>query len=61
MKRVQVTLTIDLAYPIKDIGRRKLREHIEGAVECWGGQLHPDDPLFDGIQSVTTSGVTEVS
>lgn len=31
-----------------------LRRHVKEAVECWSGSYHPSDPLFDGIERVTT-------
>lgn len=38
---VELTLTTaDDAY-VDDV-----REYVEEAVGCWGGQLHPDDPFF---------------
>lgn len=56
--KVQILLTLDLAYPIdRAIGRRDLRNHVEAAIEGWGGQYHPDDVLFDGIKSARTGGV----
>ena len=29
----------------------ELRAMIEEAVESWGGSLHPDDPLFNAVES----------
>ena len=29
-----------------------LREYIIDAIETWGGQRHPDDPLFYGTKNV---------
>ncbi len=29
-----------------------LRTFIIDALESWGGQFHPDDPLFDSLQHV---------
>jgi hypothetical protein len=54
---VEITLRLKLRYPVSEIGKRELRSHIVDAVETWGGQRHPDDLLFDGIQKATTSGV----
>lgn len=61
MAKVQVTLTLDLAHPLRDIGRMNLRKHVEGAVERWGGCLHPDDFLFDGIVEAKAGAVKEMS
>lgn len=54
---VEVTVRIKLRYPLDEIGRLRLRGHIIDAVGSWGGSLHPDDLLFDGVEKVTTSGV----
>lgn len=54
---VEVTVRVKLRYPLDEIGRLRLRGHIIDAVQGWGGQFHPDDPLFDGVEKVTTSGV----
>lgn len=28
-------------------GVKEVQEYLRDAIEGWGGQLHPDDPLFD--------------
>jgi hypothetical protein len=30
-----------------DASKRATCDHIKDAVECWGGQYHPDDPFFN--------------
>jgi hypothetical protein len=52
MREVTMTIRIKLRHPIP---RRELRTHVKEAVESWGGGLHPDDPLFDGIVKVVTA------
>ena len=37
------TLTVD----VKGVSKPELRNYIKEAIECWGGQLHPADPLFN--------------
>lgn len=56
--KVHVNLTIDLNYPIEEIGKRRLRDYVETAVLRWGGGLNPSDELFDGIANVKTSAIT---
>jgi hypothetical protein len=29
------------------VSNKELKNYIQDAVEYWGGQFHPDDPLFD--------------
>jgi hypothetical protein len=33
----------------------RMKEHIEDATSSWGGQLHPDDPLFDKLKVTVKS------
>jgi hypothetical protein len=33
--------------------RTEVRDFVREAVECWGGQLHPDDPFFNLRDKVT--------
>lgn len=58
-KRYKVTteLTIYLQWPLEEIGKQNLRNHIVDAVESWGGQRHPDDLLFDGVAKVVVGGI----
>lgn len=43
MKRV--TLTVSLTV-LDEVTAAEVREYVREAVEVWGGQRHPDDPLF---------------
>lgn len=40
----------------------ELASFVADALESWGGQFHPDDPLFDSlnIQAVTIGGIKYV-
>jgi len=49
--RVSVTITFDMpTYPPL---AGDLRSFIKDALESWGGQRHPDDPLFHSLGQVT--------
>ena len=53
---VIMTVRITLRNPVP---RGDLRQYVKEAVECWGGQFHPDDPLFNGVELVTTRIIRE--
>lgn len=57
MQTVEINLRLKLRYPVDDIGRRDLRNHVKDAVECWGGSLCPEWFLFDAVEQATTGGV----
>lgn len=38
-----------------DVGMRDLKAFAEDAISTWGGQLHPDDPLFSSVDVAHTS------
>jgi hypothetical protein len=46
---IEVTLTVDLKLR-HPVNMRELKAHVKQAVECWGGSLHPEDSLFDGVK-----------
>lgn len=50
-KRKLVVLTI-VGHVDRAVAMRDLKGFVEEAVETWGGQRHPDDPLF-GSMTVT--------
>lgn len=31
-----------------DVSITRMKEYIKAATDLWGGQFHPDDPLFTG-------------
>lgn len=35
-----------------------VKDYIRNALKAWGGQRHPDDPLFDGLK-VTITAIKE--
>lgn len=37
----------------------EMRDYIREAVDMWGGQLHPDDPMFYGQAPVTVVRLKE--
>lgn len=37
----------------------QVRQFIIHALESWGGQFHPDDPLFGSLEDVRVSGIKE--
>lgn len=43
MNRYTATITFDC----EPVNRKILKDYIEEAIEHWGGQLSPDDPLFN--------------
>lgn len=43
----------------KDVDDAELMEHIGDAVRCWGGQYHPDNPLFH-IEKVEVKKGTKI-
>jgi hypothetical protein len=57
--KVKVTVTLDLRYPLECVGKRRLRDHIIDATSSWGGQCHPEDPMFDIVKKVTTGPMSE--
>ncbi len=56
--KIQGTLTVDLVLR-HPVNMRELKAHVKDAVQSWGGQLHPSDPLFDGIQIAKVKIVKE--
>ena len=47
MMKITLTLTLDID---PRITLPQLRAHVKDAVQFWGRQLHPMDPLFSGIK-----------
>ena len=39
--RLRIGVTVPAEVPARD-----LLDYVRDAVDCWGGQRHPDDPLF---------------
>ena len=54
MKRVQ--LLVNITVP-DEIGNLELRTYINEAVTYWGGQFHPDEPLFDSNNKCVTTKI----
>lgn len=50
MKEVRLMVNLKLRHPIS---KSDLNQHVREALLSWGGSLHPDDPLFNGIAAVT--------
>jgi hypothetical protein len=55
---VKITVPVDTGAAadalIREATSTEARAHVREAVECWGGQYHPDDPFFSGnVQKVT--------
>jgi hypothetical protein len=44
----RVTVTFNTTIP-EGASRRDVKDFIIDALEGWGGQLHPDDPLFESL------------
>lgn len=57
MQTVEIDLRLRLRYPVDDIGRLDLRNHVKDAVKWRGGSLHPELYLFDAVETVTTGPV----
>lgn len=47
-KEKVIVLRVKLRHSVSNV---ELREMIEEAVESWGGSLHPDNPLFNAVES----------
>ena len=47
--KIEVTLLVKLTLK-HPVNLRELKTHVKEACEAWGGALHPEDPLFDGIE-----------
>lgn len=47
-KRQQFVITI-VGTVEQGVKTRELQYFVEEAVETWGGQFHPDDPLFSSM------------
>lgn len=50
----RMTLVIDFEKP-KNVSHSELRAFIIDTLEAWGGQKHPDDPLFGSLIDVRVS------
>lgn len=48
-RRVSTTLAFDVDDAVT---LSELRKYIKDALETWGGQRHPNDPLFDSLSNV---------
>jgi hypothetical protein len=42
-----------------DVNKNDLHKFIEEALECWGGQRHPDDWLFGSLERVKISVIRQ--
>ena len=40
---------------------REVQQYIKEACEAWGGQRHPDDPLFSMWDRITVKPIKETS
>ena len=52
--KVRMTVTVDLH---NSVDRESVGDHVARAVAYWGGQYHPEDPLFPyNIKEVRVRG-----
>lgn len=40
-----ITFKVVMIVP-KEVSYQQAKEYVQDAVKSWGGQFHPDDPLF---------------
>lgn len=57
MKKVTATIKFEVG---DCVGRADMRVFIKDALESWGGEFHPDDPLFVSFERVTVRFEDEV-
>ena len=46
VKLKRIKMTIDVHVP-EEVDIRNVVEYVKDAVDSWGGQFHPEDPLFE--------------
>lgn len=56
--RYFVSITFDM--PTYEPMKAELRQFIKDALETWGGQGHPDDPLFSSLGQVSVHRIVKV-
>ena len=67
MRIKPIRFTCRLDFGIADVhsltaaDRRELRDFIKEALECWGGQRHPEDWLFRSLDKVVVTGIERKS
>lgn len=50
--------TLELSFELNErVSFEAVKEFIIDALECWGGQRHPDDPLFGSLEKVRVKKV----
>ena len=49
---IRLSLRVQLRHPVN---KKRLAAMIREAVESWGGSLHPEDELFNGVKRVTVA------
>lgn len=58
--KVEMTLTITLDVPIKDIGRARLKDYVRQALKGWKGSFPPEDEIRYGLGDVHVSSVRDI-
>lgn len=61
-KLPQFEMTVKFRFDHPDLVGLKhyVTAFVKDALECWGGQRHPDDWLFDSLESVVVKNIHRV-
>lgn len=43
------TIILEVKYP-NSVSADEIKDYCQNALECWGGQRHPDDHLFNTVK-----------
>lgn len=44
---------------LEGVTQPEMAAYIREAVQCWGGQRQPEDPLFDGCRTATVVTIAQ--